>query len=102
MSAFASLNALKPNVEQHLAQNRPLTASTSLEDLGGQQLDQKDIGEMTLAQADPQNNQYELKVTFSIQDIRNRTLSLYRNQGIWSCVTNLPDQFKPARCDGQL
>ena len=99
MSAFASLNALKPHIEQRIAQDEPITSSLSLEELGGHQLDQNSIGRISLNRIEGTQPIYELRVTFVSEGITNSTITLQRKQGTWSCITDLPSQFKPAHCE---
>tara|TARA_B100001094_G_scaffold333457_1_gene412832 strand:- start:20979 stop:21446 length:468 start_codon:yes stop_codon:yes gene_type:complete len=98
MSAFASLNALKPHIEQRIAQDQPITSSLSLEQLGGHQLDQKSIGNMTFNYIEGTHPVYELQVTFISEGIADHSITLQRKQGAWSCTTDLPSQFQPTHC----
>ena len=101
MSAFASLNALKPSVEQHLAQGRSLTESNFLEALGAQQIDTQHVGTITLAQANEAQGIYQIKVTFNPQPLHDRVLLLTRTEGVWSCQSDLDDAYRPTHCTSQ-
>lgn len=98
MSAFASLNALKPSLEQRIAQDQSTPSTLSLGDLGGHQLDQKTIGSITFNYTEGTYPVYELQVTFVAEAIAHKIIKLQRKQGVWSCITDLPTQFRPAYC----
>ena len=98
MSAFASLNALKPSLEQRLAYDQSPNSKLSLQDLGGHQLDEQALGSITLNQTQDVDPIYELQVTFVAEAIEGQFIKLQRQQGTWSCITDLPTQFRPAYC----
>lgn len=95
-SAYASLNTLKPSVEQFLSRQAP-HAKLQLDALDTDHL--KQLGQLTLKQKS--NAHIELHMLFDFDPIKNQSLSLVRHEGAWRCQTTLKQMYQPYACHTQ-
>ena len=97
-SAYTSLQAMRPNIEQLIAFEGRLKKTLKIQDIGMQQLDTKSIGILSVAHINQAQSDYVFQVEFKVDALKDKVLQIRRFQGVWSCITDLPSLLAPSHC----
>lgn len=100
MAGFVMLSSFKPNIEQYVIMQGSFPQETDSEifqDLGVSQ--QHNLGEVHLKASSSNVENGTLTFDFNTNSqLKEQSLQLVRNDGMWQCITQIDENLRPIDC----